>query len=168
MAIWFGGKTHGVDVSASTKWKQVPACGAKTKTTGQATTGAITCVRCLEKLGMAVPDGARRPRVRYASGAFGWTTTERGRYEMQRPAIDVPGGYDTWRLERQPFDPDAGWNHAGWYLWGPDHADPHGELMHGPDGDSRLDASIDAANVYIDAAYDRAHARAKRIAQKGL
>lgn len=167
MAIWFGGKIHGVDADASTKWKQVPVCGAKTKATGQITTGAITCVRCLTKLGMPVPDGARPKRVVYASGAFGWTMIERGTYEMQRPGVGGVG-YDTWRLEHQPQDPRGGWNHNGWYLWGPDHAEPHGELMYGPDGDSRLNASIDAANRYIDGAYDRAHARAKRLAEKGL
>lgn len=149
MAISFGGKVHGVDASASTKWRQVPVCGAKAKTSGRMTTGAITCVRCKEKLGMPVADTERPQRVRYAANSgFGWTLTSPGVYTAQVPNDD--GTYRTWRLERQPYSPDDGYLTlgGGWYLFGPEGV-VWGAPMYTQDGDTRLAAALAAASAAL-------------------
>lgn len=74
-------------------------------------------------------------------GSIGWILIERGRYQ----AVLMPE-LGQWTLERHPRDPDAGWEHSGWYLFGPRC---FGKLMHDRDGDGRLDAAIDAANEHL-------------------
>lgn len=149
MAISFGGKIHGVDASASTKWRQVPVCGAKAKMTGRAVSSAITCVKCKEKLGMPVADSERPVRVRYAANSgWAWTLTSPGVYTAQIPNQD--GTYRAWRLERQPYSPDDGYLllGGGWYLFGPDGV-VFGEPMYTLDGDHRLPAALASASAAL-------------------
>jgi hypothetical protein len=149
MAIWFGGKVHGADASASTKWRQVPVCGVKTKAIGRTVTSAITCVKCKTKLGMQVEESERPVRVvRAADGWLGWTSAGPGVYTAQVPSKD--GVIRQWRLERQPYSPD---DHylllgGGWYLFGPEGV-VFGEPMYTQDGDTKLAAALAAADAYL-------------------
>lgn len=145
--LYFGGRTHAPRLeSPGRSW---PLCRIRTKARPQKTTGPVTCIRCLTLLGQPVPDELRGQAVVRAPGGgwIGWTRERPGTYTAQIPGRD---GVTTfrWSLEHNYLDPDAGWNHTGWYLFGPD-GEPFGELMFTGDGDGRLPAAMTAADAYI-------------------